>query len=241
VSPDAAASELGRRRVASGENRVPPTLAVLVALVAYALLPSALLFTPRLVTPALEVALLVALVAANPRRMTRETRWSRVVSMVLAAVVIVTNLVSLAMLVSELSGSGSGPSAGNLLLAAMQIWVTNVIGFGLLYWELDRGGPVARAKRRRDQLPAADWRFSQDENDDAVDEVSSTASRSSGWIPVFLDYLYLSVTNSSAFSPTDTMPLTSRAKALMAVEATAALLTSLVLVAKAVGGLGGGG
>jgi hypothetical protein len=149
----------------------------------------------------------------------------------------VTNLVSLGLLVTELSHHP--PSGGNLLIAAMQIWVTNVIGFALLYWELDRGGPVARRRVRRDEMAAADWRFSQDENDDAVQEVSRTASKSSGWVPIFVDYLYLSVTNSSAFSPTDTMPLTSRAKVLMAVQATAALATSLLVVARAVGSLGG--
>jgi len=90
-------------------------------------------------------------------------------------------------------------------------------------------------------MPPADWRFSQDENDDAVVEVAATASTRSGWIPTYIDYLYLSLTNSSAFSPTDTMPLTSRAKALMGIEATAALLTSLLVVARAVGALAGGG
>ncbi len=70
-------------------------------------------------------------------------------------------------------------------------------------------------------------------------EVSRTSSETSGWLPTFVDYLYLSVTNSSAFSPTDTMPLTNRVKVLMAIEATAALLTSLLVVARAAGALGG--
>jgi hypothetical protein len=112
-------------------------------------------------------------------------------------------------------------SGGSLLLGAMQVWITNVIGFGLLFWELDRGGPVARRKLPRKELPAADWRFSQDENDDAVVEVAAGSSKTSGWVPIFVDYLYVSLTNSSAFSPTDTMPLTSRAKALMGLQATA--------------------
>ena len=110
----------------------------------------------------------------------------------------------------------------------MQVWLTNVIGFALLFWELDRGGPVARRRRRRDELPPADWRFSQDENGDNVARGGRHAPASSrGWIPTFVDYLYLSLTNSSAFSPTDTMPLSTRAKALMGLEATAALLTTL--------------
>jgi hypothetical protein len=231
-----ATGDLSGRRVAAGENRLPPAVAVVVALVVYALMPPSLLFTSRLVIPVIEVLLLVALVITNPRRMTRETRWSRQLSAALAGVVIVTNLVSLGLLISELSTTQQ--SGENLLLGAMQVWVTNVIGFALLYWELDRGGPVARRRKRREDIPAADWRFSQDENDDAVSEVSRGSSKTSGWVPIFVDYLYVSVTNSSAFSPTDTMPLTSRAKVLMAVQATAALLTSLLLVSRAVSALG---
>jgi hypothetical protein len=229
--------EFAHRRVANGENRVPPACAVLVALVVYALLPESILFAGRLVIPVVEAVLLGVLVVTNPRRLTRETRWSRAASIGLAGVVIVTNMVSLGMLIATLSDEGA--SAGNLLLGAMQIWVTNVIGFALLFWEMDRGGPVARREKRRDELPDADWRFSQDENDDAVIEVSRTSSESSGWVPTFVDYLYMSITNSSAFSPTDTMPLTSRAKTLMAIQATAALLTSLLVLARAVGALGG--
>ena len=236
TSPDLD-DERSRRRVADGENRFPPAIAVLVALVVYALLPAPLQFGGRLVIPAVEVMLLVALFVANPRRITRQTRWSRAASIGLAVVVIATNLVSLGLLISELSSKA--PSGQNLLVGAMQIWVTNVIGFALLYWELDRGGPVARRNETRDELPAADWRFSQDENKDTVSEVSRTSSEVSGWVPVFIDFLYLSVTNSSAFSPTDTMPLSSRAKTLMAIQASAALLVSLLLVARAVGSLGG--
>ena len=232
-------SELAKRRVAHGENRLPPLAAVVVALVAYSAMPTSLLVLPRFVVPAIEVLLLVALVVTNPRRLTRETRWSRIASAALAAVMILSNLAALGLLLGEISSSRA--SGQNLLLGAMQIWVTNVIGFGLLYWELDRGGPVRRRSVRRDQLPAADWRFSQDENDDAVHEVSRGSSKTSGWVPIFVDYLYVSLTNSSAFSPTDTMPLTTRAKVLMGIQASSALLVSLLLVAKAVGSLGSGG
>lgn len=228
--------EISGRRSAAGENRLPPAIAVVVAIVVYALLPSSLLFTNRLITPLVELLLLVALLITNPRRMTRETRWSRWASIALASVVILTNLGSLGLLVSNLTGDDA--SGSSLLVGAMQIWVTNVIGFGLLFWELDRGGPVARRREERSKMPSADWRFSQDENDDAVIEVSRTSSESGGWIPNFVDYLYVSLTNSSAFSPTDTMPLTSRAKMLMGLQATAALLVSLVVVSFAVGSLG---
>jgi protein-S-isoprenylcysteine O-methyltransferase Ste14 len=236
VTAKEAHDETSRRRAARGENRLPPALAVLVALVVYALLPSSLQFAERFVIPGIEVLLLIALVVTNPRRITRQTRWSRAASVALALIVIATNLVALGLLISELSDPA--PSGQNLLLGAMQIWLTNVIGFALLYWEIDRGGPVARRSAPRDEMPVADWRFSHDENKDTVSEVSRTASEVSGWIPLFVDYLFLSVTNSSAFSPTDTMPLSSRAKVLMAVQATAALLVSLLLVARAVGSLG---
>jgi len=222
-------------RSSQGENRLPPAAAVVVAMVVYALLPSSLLLTNRLVVPAIEALLLVALIVTNPRRMTRESKWSRLASIGLAVVVIGSNLISMGMLMSQL-----GDADGNdLLVAAMQTWLTHVIGFALLYWEMDRGGPVARIRESRTDIPAADFRFSQDENHDAVVEVKRGSSKDADWIPDFVDYAYLSLTNSSAFSPTDTMPLSSRAKILMGIQATAALLTSLVLVAFAVGSIQG--
>jgi hypothetical protein len=234
ASPDLN-DERSRRRIADGENRVPPAFAVLVALVVYALLPASLQFLGRLVVPGLEVLLLIALIVTNPRRITRQTRWSRAASIGLAMIVIVTNLVSLGLLISELSSTT--PNGQNLLVGAMQIWVTNVIGFALLYWELDRGGPVTRRNASRQAMPDADWRFSQDENKDTVSEVRRSSSEVSGWVPVFVDFLYLSVTNSSAFSPTDTMPLSSRAKLLMGSQSTMALIVSVVVIAKGVGSL----
>lgn len=230
--------EQARRRTREGEHRLPPALAVVVAAVAYGTLPTKLFFGPRLLVPLIEAALLVAVLITNPRRLDKRSRWSRGTSMVLVVVVVLTNLAALVVLIAELVQSS--PKGGSLLLAAMQVWLTNVIGFALLFWEIDRGGPVARRTMRRDELPAADWRFSNDEDDDAVEEVAVTASGNSGWVPIFIDYLYLSLTNSSAFSPTDSMPLSSRAKALMGLEATAALFTSLLVVARAVGALQGG-
>jgi hypothetical protein len=90
--------------------------------------------------------------------------------------------------------------------------VTNIIIFGLAFWEMDRGGAVARTQQSRAELAAADFRFPQDEDADAVREVRMRSSEKSDWVPSFLDYLYVSVTNSTAFSPTDTMPLSPRAR-----------------------------
>ena len=149
--------ELSHRRTAAGENRIPPALAVLVAAVVYALLPQSLLLGPRFAIPIIELALLAALIATNPRRMVRQSRWSRIAATALAGLVIVANLAALGLLIARLLVPDT--SGGPLLLGAMQVWVTNVIGFGLLFWELDRGGPVARRNLPRKELPPADWRF----------------------------------------------------------------------------------
>jgi hypothetical protein len=98
---------------------------------------------------------------------------------------------------------------------------------------------VARARKKREDMVLADFRFSQDENADNVVEVADGSSEKADWVPTLVDYLYLSTTNSSAFSPTDTMPLSHRAKALMAVQATAALIVTLLVIARAVSALGG--
>jgi hypothetical protein len=236
TASDPEKKELAERRNAEGEHRLPPAIAIVVAGATYALLPGSLLFGPRYVIPSLEILLLIALIVTNPRRMTRETKWSRLASIVLACVIIITNLVALGLLVRALTDPNT--PGGPLLIAAMQVWLTNVIGFGLLFWELDRGGPVARRVTPRTKMLPGEWRFSQDENADTIDEIAVSSSEKAGWIPTFIDYLYVSLTNSSAFSPTDTMPLSTRAKALMGLEATAALLTSLLVIARAVGSFG---
>jgi hypothetical protein len=224
------------RHAGAGEARLPPTLAILVAAALYASLPNELVVGPRFVIPVLEGILLIALVATDPRRITRQTRLSRTISLALISVIVLTNLLALGQLVHDLV-SAQVKGGGALLLAALQVWATNVIAFALIYWELDRGGPASRVKRPRAELPLADFRFSHDEDRDTVIEVSAGSSEKSDWMPTFIDYLYVSTTNSSAFSPTDTMPLSSRMKMLMAVQATAALITSLLVIARAVSAL----
>lgn len=228
---------LGARVGRGGPEKVwPPSICALVAAVVYALLPDNLLVGPRYAIPALEGLLVLALLLTNRNRQGARERWSRRLSMALSGVVIVTNLSALVLLVTRLGDQGADGRA--MLVGAMQVWVTSVIGFGLLYWELDRGGPVARSSCPREELPLADFRFSQDENHDTVEEVRRGSGEDADWMPRLADYLYVSLTNSSAFSPTDSMPLSTRAKALMGLQATAALLTSLLVVARAVGTLG---
>ncbi|MFJ8802817.1 hypothetical protein [Streptomyces sp. NPDC102487] len=216
-----------------GEARLPGVLATLTAITLYLALPQQLLVAPRYVLPTLEILLLIPLVAINPRRLTRQTRVFRVLSLTLVGIIAVSNLVALGILINELVYAGV-KDGRELLVAALQVWLTNIIVFGLAFWELDRGGPVSRTQALRAELPLADFRFSQDENDDAVQEVADGASGSSDWVPTLVDYLYVSVTNSTAFSPTDTMPLTPRAKIMMSIESVSALLTSLLVIARAV-------
>ncbi|OQQ13809.1 hypothetical protein B0675_26620 [Streptomyces sp. M41(2017)] len=216
-----------------GEARLPGVIATLTAITLYLALPQQLLIAPRYVLPSLEIVLLIPLIAINPRRLTRQTRMFRILSLTLVAIIAVSNLVALGMLINELVHAQVKDGRG-LLVAALQVWLTNIIVFGLAFWELDRGGPVCRTQALRSELPLADFRFSQDENDDAIEEVADGASGSSDWVPTLVDYLYVSVTNSTAFSPTDTMPLSSRAKIMMSIESISALLTSLLVIARAV-------
>jgi hypothetical protein len=218
------------------EHRFPAALAIVVGVALYAALPSDLTVGSRFVIPGLELALLVPVLAFNPRRLEHQTKVSRALSLALVGVIGLANLVSLVLLVRALV-EGAANDSHKLLLAALQVWITNIIVFGLAYWELDRGGPVQRAELSRTEIPPADFRFSQDEDADAVAEVAASSSDRVDWAPVFADYLYVSVTNSSAFSPTDTMPLSSRAKLLMGIQASSALIVSLLVIARAVGGL----
>jgi hypothetical protein len=212
---------------------LPGVIAILSAIALYVGLPQRLLVAPRYVLPALEMLLLVPLIAVNPKRLTRQSKVFRVLSLSLVLVIAASNLVALGILIHDLVYAGV-KNGRALLVAALQVWLTNIIVFGLAYWELDRGGPVTRTQARRADLPLADFRFPQDEDDDAVQEVADGSSATSDWMPVLIDYLYVSVTNSTAFSPTDTMPLSTRAKVLMGVQAIAALVTSLLVIARAV-------
>jgi len=219
-----------------GETRLPAAIAMLVAIALYALLPATLVVGPRVVIPGLEVLLLVILVVANPTRMTRQNTALRAISVSLIALIGITNAYALGVLVHGLV-VGDTQNGKALLMAGFQVWTTNLVVFALAYWELDRGGPVTRTTAPRKAFGHADFRFSQDENDDAVSEVAVGSSVKSGWVPGFVDYLYVSCTNSTAFSPTDTMPLTPRAKLLMAAQSVSSLLVSLLIVARAVGQL----
>jgi uncharacterized membrane protein len=203
-------------------HRGPAVFAVFVAIALQVVLPDRLIvgLGPREFVPVLEGALALALFCANPRRLTVESRDLRAFALVLIAVINLANGVSLVELVNALL-HGTSATGRPLVYASVPIWLTNVIVFALWYWELDRGGPVARldASHRR-----PDFLFPQ----------MATPGSSPGWSPTFIDYLYTSFTNATAFSPTDTLPLTSWAKLLMMLQSFASLLTVALVVSRAV-------
>lgn len=206
-----------------GESRWPAALAVLGAVAVQVLLTDRLVPGPTLLLPGLELLLAVGLVVADPGRLTRESKDLRVFAIAVIASVGLVNAVSLAELVNRLVGSGIGDGR-QLLGAAAGVWLTNVLVFGLTYWELDRGGPLGRAGAR--PAPSApDLWFPQD---------SDPRAAPPGWHPAFVDYLFVSLTASTAFSPTDTMPLTRRAKALVGGQSLVSLLTIGLVAARAV-------
>jgi hypothetical protein len=231
--------ELARQKEpeVTAEHRWPAVVALLIALALYASLPSSLFPVFRYVVVALGLILLVPVIIMNPVRFTRETEWSRRISICQTILLLVANLTALGGLIILLvqPTPGDGPK---LILAALQVWLTNVISFALMYWEIDRGGPVARSVEPRTFLPPADFRFPQDEDHDAIVEVASRSSGHVNWRPTYGDYLYMSSTNSMAFSPTDTMPLSLRAKGLMGLEAFAGFILLALVIARAVSLLG---
>lgn len=227
------------RRHARGEHRWPAATGVLIVLVSYAFLPTAIMPLPvRIVVVALGLAMLVPVIALNPVRLVKQTSWSRWLSVGLGLLLASANVAALAFVVSVLvtRGAQDGPS---MLLAATQVWLTNMIAFAIVYWELDRGGPVTRHAKDRSELPLADFRFAQDEDHDAIDEVAGRSSARIGWTPSFLDYLYESAISSMAFSPGAAMPLSPRVKGLLLVQALGAFVMLALVIAHAVGQLGG--
>jgi hypothetical protein len=165
-----------------------------------------------------EAVLIVALSGARARRLLEQYGRRREVSLALIGVVNAANGLALVALTGSIL-SGHETSGGALLFKGLAIWATNVLAFGLWYWELDRGGPV---RRREPHPPPPGFQFPQMQDGDTR------------WRPGLVDYLYLSFTNSVAFSPTDAMPLTHWAKLLMLTEATTSGIAILLVFARAV-------
>jgi uncharacterized membrane protein len=211
------------RRPTEGEARWQVSVAVAVAVALQFPLPGRLvLLHPDWLLPALEGLLALALVTANPRRINRESRALRLLGLTLAALLSLANAWSVAQLVIGLVNGTMGNTAGPLLVTGGSIWLTNVIVWGLWYWEFDRGGPVARANADR-MYP--DFQFAQ---------MATPQLAPPDWEPAFADYLYLSFTNAAAFSPTDVLPLSRWSKMAMTAQATVSIVTVALVVARAV-------
>ena len=210
------------RRVTEGEPRWQVTLAVLSAIGLQLSLPDRLSVHPRALLPVLEAALLIGLIVANPRRIDRQSQRLRAASSVLIALISIANASSAARLVVDLVRTLDRETPARLLLSGGAIWLTNVIVFALWYWELDRGGPAARAHGQQEH---PDFLFVQ---------MSSPELSPPDWEPTFPDYFYLSFTNATAFSPTDTLPLTRWAKMLMLLQSAVSLATVALVIARAV-------
>jgi uncharacterized membrane protein len=209
-----------------GESRWPPAL----ALVAFMVLNISLRLwlpdegavrVPWLI-PAIETALLVILLGTDTSRSDKRARSLRRVAVTLVVALVVAALWATVLLVYDLiKGLGVTDSPSKLLASGALTWLGNNLAFAMLYWLMDSGGPIARS---RNPAPV-DFAFTQH---------MSPELAAPGWRPVFLDYLHLGFTNATAFSPTDVMPLTLRAKYTMLVQSTVALALFGLIVARAV-------
>jgi uncharacterized membrane protein len=228
TSPTAAvaATEPSAESSALGESRWPPALALL----AYLVLNIATRFwlpgqTPIRVpwlVPAVEALLFVLLVGGNPARLATHNQRVRRLALTLVVLLVAAALWATVLLVYDLiKGHGVTNSATKLLASGALVWLGNNLAFAMLYWLVDSGGPTARS---RNPFPI-DFAFTQQMSPELAPQ---------NWRPVFLDYLHLGFTNATAFSPTDVMPLTHRAKYMMLVQSTVALALFGLIVARAV-------
>jgi len=212
-----------RREPSAPEARWPMAGAIVAAIVLTVLMPDYIRLGPEWVLPSIEALLLVAMVAADPGAITRRSRELRMLSIGLVSVLVIGALWSTLLLIDDLiHGGPEVNSAGELLEAGSIVWVSNSIAFALLYWELDGGGAAAR------------WQSEQVHPDLAFPQHLNPGVGPPEWRPRFIDYLYLSFTNSTAFSPTDVMPLVPWAKIAMTVQAAVSLGILGLVIARAV-------
>lgn len=205
------------------EHRWPAAVAIILALGVYLFLPSPVTYLPSWVVPALGLVVFIPLLVLNPRRLGRETTWSRGLGVGIAAGLALVNQVYIVQILDQLlNGRGVGVT---VVYVAAGVWATNVIAFAVVFWELDLGGPYARRFEGVHDTAPMDFRFPQQDGSPGVDP---------RWRPEFLDYLTFSLSSMMAFSPTDVMPLTHRAKALMAYESLTGFVLLALVIARAV-------
>ena len=197
--------------------------AVLAAMALTAVLPDAERVGPRWMLPLIEGLLLVAVVVGDPGKIDRRSRTLRALSIGLVSVLVFGALWSTMQLIDDLIHGGAVTnSASELLEAGFVVWAQNIIAFALLYWELDAGGPAARAQH----LPV--------HPDLAFPQHMTPGLGPASWRARFIDYLYLAFTNATALSPTDVMPLVPWAKVAMAIQSVISIAILGLVVARAV-------
>ena len=214
------------RRTAE-EPRLPVAFAILVAIALQVVVPHNLTFRPWWLLPALELLILMAIIGFRQTSIDRTSRLLRTLSLSLVVAASVATTWSAAQLITHLIHNPGGHNdpldvPGLLLRSGGAIWLTNVIVFALWYWDMDRGGPAERACGTRKHT---DFLFS---------EMTAPELVPKDWEPTFIDYFYLSFTNATAFSPTDTLPLTRWAKMVMMFQSGISLVTVALVVARAV-------
>jgi hypothetical protein len=214
----------------------PAQLCVLGAILLQIRLPGKLIVGPSWLLPSLEGALLIGLAATTPMgRVDQDHHLRRRVAIGLIALVNIANAVSLYLLAHELLHLGKLKVTGTqLILSGVAIWLTNLLIFALWYWQLDRGGPANRLRHPDPTTPEGHPDFVFPEMDGGQPYTPAS------WTPGFLDYLAIAVTTATAFSPTDTMPNSQRAKVLMNVQGLISLVTLGLIISRAVGILANG-
>jgi hypothetical protein len=199
-------------------------LAIIVVVALHVALPAKYRVNPPWVLPAVLLALLAALIIGDPGRIDRQKTWLRVTTSAVIALLTLANLFAGVHLVRDILTSNKlfASNATGLLATGGVIWATNVIAFGLWYWDLDRGGAAARAHH-----PQANPAF-------VFPEMLHTEYVPAGWVPGFADYLSLAFWTATAFSPTDISAIKRWAKLLMMIEAVVSLGIAALVIARAI-------
>lgn len=220
------------KTVEAYEPRWHAALAVLAALALYTTLPPKLIVGPLWLLPLLVLITLVPLLLV-PSQQRHQVKWVRWLAVANIGSLGAFNIATIALLLIQQATPHHKEFSGEqLLLAAVQIWLTNILVYALWYWEIDGGGPVARMREHLEENPQrGDFLFSQSLLDPSL-------RAKIHWHPNFIDYLFLAFNTATAFSPTDTFPLTPRAKTLMMAEALTALVTIAIVAGRAVNMLG---
>ena len=195
--------------------------AVLGAILLQIALNNDLTFGPKFVIAGFEVVLLILLALIRPNAKLAVVHTRRTIAVLLIAFISLANLISLGLVINGLFHT-SGITGKDLILSAVGIYLTNIIIFGLWYWELDSDGVQGQST----DIAPIDFLFPQ--------MALPSNSPLKDWQPTFFDYLYISVTNATAFSPNDTVPITHRAKLLMTVQSLISLATVALVVTRAV-------